>query len=96
LVLARWRYARPTSLNAGFYVSETKGKKSPDRIWRLILGNLGGVKPVGDGVSEIRIDFCLGYRVILSGKESGLLRCWSLKVMRALDIHLNAQKEARA
>jgi putative addiction module killer protein len=33
------------------------------RIRRLSLGNLGDVKPVGEGVSEIRIDYGSGYRV---------------------------------
>jgi putative addiction module killer protein len=33
------------------------------RIDRLSLGNPGDVKPVGDGVSEMRIDFGPGYRV---------------------------------
>lgn len=33
------------------------------RIRRLSLGNAGDVKPVGDGVSEMRIDYGPGYRV---------------------------------
>lgn len=33
------------------------------RIRRLSLGNLGDVKPVGEGVSELRIDYGPGYRV---------------------------------
>lgn len=33
------------------------------RIDRLALGNAGDVKPVGDGVSELRIDYGPGYRV---------------------------------
>lgn len=33
------------------------------RIRRLSMGNPGDVKPVGRGVSELRIDYGSGYRV---------------------------------
>jgi len=33
------------------------------RIRRLALGNAGDVKPVGEGVSELRIPYGPGYRV---------------------------------
>jgi len=33
------------------------------RVERLAGGNPGDVKPVGDGVSELRIDYGPGYRV---------------------------------
>ncbi len=33
------------------------------RVRRLSMGNPGDVKPVGKGVSELRIDYGQGYRV---------------------------------
>ncbi|MBI5142964.1 MAG: type II toxin-antitoxin system RelE/ParE family toxin [Nitrospirae bacterium] len=33
------------------------------RIERLAAGNVGDAKPVGEGVSELRIDYGPGYRV---------------------------------
>ena len=33
------------------------------RIRRLVLGNFGDVRPVGEGVSELRIAYGPGYRV---------------------------------
>lgn len=33
------------------------------RVRRLVLGNPGDVKPVGQGVSELRIHYGPGYRV---------------------------------
>lgn len=36
------------------------------RISRLTAGNPGDVKPVGQGISELRIDYGPGYRVYFS------------------------------
>jgi putative addiction module killer protein len=34
-----------------------------ERLRRLVLGNAGDVRAVGEGVSELRIDYGPGYRV---------------------------------
>jgi putative addiction module killer protein len=39
------------------------------RIRRLSLGNLGDIKPVGEGVSELRITYGPGYRIYV--KQQG-------------------------
>jgi putative addiction module killer protein len=36
------------------------------RIRRLALGNSGDIRPVGDGVSELRIHYGPGYRIYLT------------------------------
>jgi len=47
-----------------------------DRIRRVSLGNFGDVRPVGMGVSELRIDYGLGYQCISPGMEiSWLFYC---------------------
>lgn len=43
------------------------------RIRRLSLGNPGDVKPVGDGISEIRIDYGPGYRVYFTRRNRQLI-----------------------
>ena len=43
------------------------------RIRRLSLGNPGDVRPVGGGVSEIRIDYGPGYRVYLVRRGEALI-----------------------
>lgn len=43
------------------------------RIDRLRFGNTGDVAPVGDGVSELRIDFGPGYRVYFVQKADVLI-----------------------
>jgi putative addiction module killer protein len=42
------------------------------RIGRVRRGNLGDCKPVGEGVSELRVDYGPGYRVYL-GQKGGTL-----------------------
>ena len=58
------------------------------RIYRLSLGNSGDVKPVGEGVSEMRIDYGPGYRVYLTrrGKALVILLCGGDKRTQNRDI----------
>ena len=43
------------------------------RIRRLSLGNPGDVTPVGEGVSELRIDYGPGYRVYCMQRGQALV-----------------------
>lgn len=43
------------------------------RIDRLMLGNPGDVRPVGDGVSELRVDYGPGYRIYYVRRGSVLI-----------------------
>jgi putative addiction module killer protein len=43
------------------------------RIRRLSLGNPGDVRPVGEGVSELRIDYGPGYRVYFVQRRQTLV-----------------------
>ena len=58
------------------------------RIDRLRGGNPGDVKPVGEGVSEMRIDHGPGYRVYFAqrGPVLVLLLCGGTKSTQANDI----------
>jgi putative addiction module killer protein len=58
------------------------------RIERLASGNPGDVKPVGEGVSELRIDYGPGYRVYYTqrGQELVILLAGGDKQTQARDI----------
>lgn len=58
------------------------------RIDRAALGNFGDVQPVGEGVSEMRIDYGPGYRVyfVQQGRTVVLLLCGGDKSTQARDI----------
>jgi putative addiction module killer protein len=43
------------------------------RIRRLSLGNTGDVKPVGGGISELRIDYGPGYRVYYIKRKNQII-----------------------
>jgi putative addiction module killer protein len=67
------------------------------RIKRLGEGNPGDVKPVGEGISEMRIDYGPGYRVYYTntGKEIIVLLCGGDKSTQNDDIK-QAKKIAAA
>ena len=58
------------------------------RIEWLALGNTGDVKPVGEGVSELRIDYGPGYRVYYKqrGRELVILLAGGDKRTQAKDV----------
>ena len=60
------------------------------RLDRLAFGNAGDVKPVGQGVSELRIDHGPGYRVYFQkrGNTIILLLCGGDKRTQGRDIEI--------
>ena len=58
------------------------------RIERLAQGNAGDARPVGEGVSEMRIDYGPGYRVYYTkrGREVVILLAGGDKRTQATDI----------
>ncbi|MBS0457217.1 MAG: type II toxin-antitoxin system RelE/ParE family toxin [Proteobacteria bacterium] len=58
------------------------------RVDRLAIGHLGDVKSVGEGVSELRIDYGPGYRVYFLRRGAALivLLCGGDKATQAADI----------
>ena len=67
-----------------------------ERISRLAKGNPGDVKPAGEGISELRIDYGPGYRVYYkdTGKDIIILLCGSDKSDQQSNIE-RAKKIAR-
>lgn len=58
------------------------------RIERIVLGSLGDIKPVGGGVSELRINYGPGYRiyVLQQGKTLIILLAGGSKQTQSRDI----------
>jgi putative addiction module killer protein len=67
-----------------------------ERLRRLQGGNFGDSKSVGEGVSELRMDFGPGYRAyyVRRGKEVILLLCGGDKATQKHDI-IQARKLAK-
>lgn len=62
-------------------------------VYRLELGNFSNVEPVGEGVSEYKIDFGPGYRIYfgIAGNELIILLAGGSKKRQNKDIE-NAKK----
>ena len=58
------------------------------RLDRLAFGNAGDVKPVGQGISELRLDYGPGYRIYFQkrGHTIIILLCGGDKSTQAKDI----------
>jgi putative addiction module killer protein len=60
------------------------------RVQRLASGNFGDVKPVGEGVSELRIHYAGGYRVYFKQTDKTIIivLCGGDKSTQSKDINL--------
>ena len=58
------------------------------RIRRVSLGNFGDVKPIGEGISELRIDYGPGYRIyfVQRGRKLVILLAGGDKASQSRDI----------
>ncbi len=67
------------------------------RILRLSMNNPGDVKAVGNGISEMRIDYGPGYRVyfLQQGNELVILLCGGDKSTQGADVKLAKSIAAR-
>ncbi len=70
--------------------------KIADRLLRVEGGNFGDVEPVGEGVSELRIDYGPGYRVYFTrrGRVVVVILCGGDKRTQNADIK-RAKRMAR-
>jgi putative addiction module killer protein len=82
---------RQTELFRNWYAnfSDLRGRaRIRARIGRLTYGHFGDTKPLGDGVSELRIDFGPGYRMYFTreGNTVVILLCGGDKDTQQRDI----------
>lgn len=72
---------------------EQARKRIVIRIRRLELGNAGNVKPVGEGVSEMRVPYGPGYRIYFtrSAETITILLCGGDKSSQSRDIAIAKQ-----
>ena len=91
---------RETTIYATWFAN-LRDERARVRIKRLALGNAGDAKSVGEGVSELRIDYGPGYRVYFAprGTEIVILLCGGDKRTQDRDIRearsLNRQEQRR-
>ncbi len=79
------------------WLRKLRDRHAVARIDRLAVGNPGDVKPVGSGISEMRIDYGPGYRVYFmrQGTVIIVLLCGGDKTTQQIDIQ-EAKKLAAA
>ncbi len=82
---------RETDIYHGWFetLKDPRAKARIDvRIRRISLSNFGDVRPVGSGVSELRIDYGPGYRVYFTqrGNILVILLCGGDKSTQSTDI----------
>jgi len=76
------------------WLSALREERAQDRILarlrRFQLGNLGDIKPVGQGVSEARIDYGPGYRLYFTMRAEVviILLCGGTKRTQPSDIQM--------
>ena len=75
------------------WLRRLKDRRAVARVDRLGAGNAGDAKPVGHGVSELRIDYGPGYRVyyLREGERLILLLTGGDKSSQQTDIQLAHQ-----
>lgn len=79
------------------WLDDLNGKRAVARVLarlaRVRQGNLGDCKPVGEGVSELRVDYGPGYRVYFGqkGQTVVVLLCGGEKRSQERDIRLAKQ-----